>query len=244
MKKVLILMLCAAFAALSLSGCVSVSFTGFSTVVGSGQPERYEFNVGEITEVRIMLHCDIDYYSALSDTVTLEIHPNLREYVIVEESGGVLTVRSTRNFSWSGTTPVLTIGAPSLRIVSLSGAGRFTAHDRITADSFSFDLSGAGRGKAELDVGNLLVNLSGAGDLEITGSADTADLTLAGAGNLDALSLQTREASISLAGAGVVSISCSERLVISASGVGSVQYRGSPTVDLSRGGFVNVRQVN
>jgi hypothetical protein len=168
------------------------------------------------------------------------------DYIRVEESGGVLTVRSTRNINvtGSGNTPVLTVSSPSLSRVSHAGAGRFTTVDTIVGNEFSLNIAGAADGKAALDVQNLSVNLAGAGSFELSGTAENTDIRMAGAGRLDALDLQTRSTSINLTGVGTVSISCSDSLSVVAGGVGTVEYRGSPTLDLTRGGLVTIRQVS
>jgi hypothetical protein len=155
-----------------------------------------------------------------------------------------LTVRSTRNITINdGRTPVLTIRTPELKSLSLAGAGVLTAHDTITTDSFSLRLEGAASGNADLDVDNLSISMSGAGSFDLSGRADAADINLSGAGAVEALSLHVLDATITLAGIGTVRISCSENLRVIAGGMGSVEYRGSPAVDINRGGFVSVRQV-
>ena len=251
MKKTIALTLCIALFAVFLTGCVSINFSpmfgaGGASVSGRGSMETFAFDVGEITEIRVELLCNIVYYSAPSDTVTFEVQPNLMEYITVEESGGVLTVRSTRNINVTGTgnTPTLTVSSPSLSRVSHAGAGRFIARDTISTDKFSLNITGAADGKAHLNVSDLTVSLSGAGNFELSGVADNADINMAGAGRLDGLDLETRTASINISGVGTVSISCSDNLRIVAGGVGTVEYRGSPAVDLTRGGLVTVRQVD
>jgi len=248
MKKIITLALCAALAFVLLIGCVSINFspTGGAGASGRGNMETFTFNVNEITEIRVEMLCNIIYHSAPSDTVTLEVQPNLMEYIRVEESGGILTVRATRNLNvtGAGNTPVLTVSTPSLGRVFHAGAGRFNAVDIITGNDFSIHIAGAADARAVLDVQNLSINLAGAGSMELSGTADRADIGMAGAGRLDALELQTRSASINLAGVGTVRISCSDDLSIIAGGVGTVEYRGSPTLDLTRGGLVTVRQVN
>jgi hypothetical protein len=241
------LLLCLAAAAIFLTGCVSVNVApAMGGAVGRGEPEVFTFSVGEITDIRVGIFCNIEYYSAPSGTVTLEIQPNLMDYVTVEETGGVLTVRSTRGLTWSGSdkTPVLRVSTPALSRLSISGAGRFTAHDPIDAETFTLTVSGAASGTAHLNTGSLTATLSGAGDFTLAGTADTADLTMSGAGSLDALSLLTKEASVRLSGVGVLRIHCTGHLIINASGVGSVEYKGSPTVDMSRGGLVTVKRVD
>jgi len=248
MKKILTLTLCVLLGAVFLTGCVTVSFSPglIGGATGNGDMETFSFSVGEITDIRVEMLCNIVYKSAQSDTVTLEIQSNLHQYIVFEESGGVLRVRADRNLNITGpgNTPVLTISSPNIKSISHAGAGRLTTADPITADSFTLNVTGAADGRAELDVQNLTINLAGAGNLELSGTADIAEITMAGAGRLDGFDLQTRSTSISLAGVGTVRISCSESLSISAGGVGTVEYKGTPSIDMTRGGLVTVRQVS
>jgi len=242
------IMLCAALAIIMSSGCVAINFASLErgeagVVVGSGDMESYAYNVGRFNEVRVEMLCDIEYYCAESDTVTISMQPNLKEYIVVEESGGTLTVRSTRNISISGKTPVLTISTPELNRLKLAGAGNFTTRDTITAESFTLSIDGAGSGRAELDVNNLKVNIGGTGDYTLSGRADDATFEMDGAGMVDALSLQTRFSGISISGIGTVKLSCSDRLRINADGLGTVEYIGSPSMELDSDGLVNVRKV-
>jgi hypothetical protein len=246
LSKLVTLALCSVFLIITLVGCVSVNFSPGSVggVTGSGNQETYTFSIGEITGIRVEMHCNIEYYSAPSDTVTLLVQPNLREYIVVEESGGVLIVRSTRSINTLNNPPVLTVSVPLLKSISLAGAGTITTHDTIVSEEFTLRLDGAGSGNVDLDVDKLSVNMAGAGSFDLSGRADAADFTLAGAGDVNALSLQTREATVNLAGVGTVRLSCSDRLSVIAGGLGTVEYKGSPNVDVTRGGLVSVQKVD
>ena len=248
MKKAVLIIICLVLLTIPISGCVSVNIGGGgwgSGVSGRGALETFTFDVGEITEIRVNTLSNIEHYTTHSDTVTLEIQPNLMQYITVVESNGILQVRATRNINWSGgNTPVLTVGAPNLNRVNLTGAGTFTAHDTITVDTFNIDFAGAGTGRANLDVSNVTVNVAGAADFTLTGNAEKADFILAGAGRIEALGLQTETANVNLSGAGTVRVSSSDSLSVNAAGVGTVEYRGSPKLDISRGGLVTVRSVD
>lgn len=245
MKRLIPILLSLCFLAISLCGCVAVNpsplFGG--GVAGKGDPEKFEFKVGEIREIRIDFYCDINYYAAPSDTVSFEVQPNLMEYIRIEESGGVLTVRSTRAISLPNKAPVLTVSTPLLTRFIFNGAGTITTFDPISADSFTLRLAGAGRSYIKLDVDRLDVNMSGAGNYELSGRADSANFTMSGAGSLEALSLVTREAKVDFSGMGTVRIDCSEKLRISADGMGTVEYKGSPSIDLDKSGLVNIRKI-
>jgi len=246
LTRIAALAVLAALSAVLLTSCVSVNFgSGSGGVSGRGTPETFTWEVGEFTDVRVELYANIEYYSAPSDIVTLEIQPNLREHIVVEESGGVLTVRSTRSFNITGgRAPVLTISTPELSSVRLAGAGAFTAHDTITTESLTLRVDGAGSGTANIEVGRLRIDMSGAASFNLSGTADTAEFSLSGAGSIEAFGLDTRDASVDLSGVGTVRVTTSENLRISASGVGTVEYRGSPSVDITRDGLVTVRNVD
>jgi len=245
MKK-LVFVLSMVLAAALLTGCVMVNYTPGQGrgLTGKGASEIYTFQVGEFREINLDIFCEAHYYAKQSDVITLEIPPNLREYVSVEESGDTITVRSTKNINWSKNAPVLTISTPELSGLNMNSLGDFIAHDPIRGDSFTIKMNGAGIVKAELDVENLFVILSGFGELILSGRADSANIDMEGVGSIDALFLQTRESSINQNGAGDITISCSEKLDVNANGMGSVEYRGSPTLNLNKNGLVSVKKVD
>jgi len=233
---------------MNLSGCIVVNLGNYDVVSAKGDSQLYEFSVGDFSGIKIEGYCEINYYAANADirpgTVTLSVQENVREYYKVEVVNNDLVVRTTKRVSFPfNQRPALTISAPALNRIAIDGAGAFTAHDKITADSLTLALRGACSGSAELDVNHLSVDVSGAGNFKLSGRADTAGLNLSGAGDLDALALTSRNASVDLAGAGTIKINCTENLNIKANGVGTVEYRGNPGINLSRGGLVSVRQV-
>ena len=233
-----------AAAIVSLSGCVSL-IADFSAVTGRGDLQSYEIKTGEYSRIKVDGYCEVRYFASPSDSVTLEVQANLREYYVVEVVNNELVLRTTKNVNFGNDLiPVLTVSAPSLDRVAIEGAGNFTTYDKIEADTFDFIFSGAGESNAELDVNRLLVDISGAGSIEISGRADTAVLKFSGAGELEALPLKTREAEIDISGIGTVRISCSEKLTVNASGMGTVEYKGSPSIDISRGGMVSVKKID
>ncbi|MCL2244076.1 MAG: DUF2807 domain-containing protein [Treponema sp.] len=228
-----------------LSGCIFVNIGDLNAIAGQGDLENFELNVGQFNRIKIDGLCEIRYYSAPSDTVTLAVQPNLREYYKVEVVNGELTVSTTRRVTFnSNKSATLTVSTPVLDQVTITGAGSFTTYNKITSDSFTFLLDGAAEGKAELETGSLYVEITGAGNFKLSGTADTASYILNGAGNLDALSLQTRDAIVNMSGAGTIRVFSTGNLQINADGVGTVEYKGSPSLSLNRDGLVSIRRLD
>ena len=243
MKRISLALIIALLIPMCLSGCVSMNFSGINAVGGKGEPEIFSYEVGDFTKIDISIYCNVEYYSGDSKMVTLEIQPNLVQYIQVENIGGILILRTNRDISWSARAPVLTVRIPELERVAYAGAGMFTAHDRIETEKFSLTISGAGSGKADVLVDELYASLSGAGNFELSGEARSAEMELSGAGSIDAISLKTENARVTISGVGSISVSCSELLRVNASGLGTVEYAGSPRIEMTGGGLTSVKKV-
>ena len=247
MKRVLSFLVCAALITAGFSSCIIVNFSDQlrRATTGTGDLERFMFSVGTFNRIRVEGHCDINYYNDHSNTVSLDVQPNLHKYYVIEVISGELVVRTKgRIIPSSGKTPVLTVSVPELNSLNLLGAGTFTAHDTISTDTFTLKLSGAGTGRANLDVNRLVVDMSGAGSFRLSGFAEEIDFRLSGAGELDAFALDARDAKVGFSGAGTVRVGNSENLTINASGMGSVEYKGSPRINLNNSGMVRVRRID
>jgi len=245
MRKTNSIVLCTLLV-LFFSGCVVVNFTDADAVSGKGTPEKYVINVSEYNGINVEGLCEIQYYAMPSNTVTLEIQSNLREYFVVEVQNGVLIARTTKRINYnSGKAPVLSVSTPTLNSLTIKGICAFKGNDRIKADTFTLEINGgAGEGKTELDVNSLKASISGAGIFELSGKADNAEIKFSGAGELKAFSLQMREASVDFSGAGAIRISCSEKLSVEARGAGTVEYKGSPILSLNTRGAVRIRKAD
>lgn len=64
----------------------------------------------------------------------------------------------------------------------------------------------------------------------IAGSVDVLELTLSGVGSFNGAEFKTKQATIRNSGVGSVVVNVSEQLDATASGMGSVEYIGSPQV--------------
>ena len=234
-------------AALLFTSCVLINIgdsTSRNSIQAKGEREIYQINTGVFSKIKIEGISEVRYYAGSSDTVTLEVPSNVREYHEVLVENGELIIRTKNRISYGrNNSPILTVYAPSLELVTFEGAGSFTAYDKITADKLSLITLGAGSAKAEIDVNNLTANIAGAGSFNLSGKAQTASISISGAGDVDALSLQTIDAAVIMSGTGTVKVNCTGKLDITAGGAGTIEYKGSPNVSLNTSGLVSIRQI-
>lgn len=88
----------------------------------------------------------------------------------------------------------------------------------------------------------LSVSLDGVGSTTIAGNVDVLDLSLSGVGSFNGEEFKTKQATVRHEGVGSAVVNVSEQLDATLSGVGSVEYIGSPQVRQSTKGVGKVKQ--
>ena len=133
------------------------------------------------------------------------------------------------------------LGAGLVRINSITvddfelnnlGAGRVSING-LNAESISENSTGAGRVDYEnIHTDKWAIESSGSTHSSFSGSntAKNIEVTLNGAGEVDADALQTEEAEITIKGVGVVRVNVSDELDVDINGTGKVYYGGSPKI--------------
>jgi Putative auto-transporter adhesin, head GIN domain len=107
----------------------------------------------------------------------------------------------------------------------------------------SLNIDGVGSVEAQGIQGKrLAVAMDGVGEITIEGSADTLDLSLSGVGSYQGEAFQTKQATVRNSGMGSAVVNVSEQLDADLSGVGSIEYVGSPQVRKSGRGLGTVKK--
>ncbi|MCL2566442.1 MAG: DUF2807 domain-containing protein [Defluviitaleaceae bacterium] len=245
MKKFMILTALLVSTLLFTSCDVNIGGTGnvsLGTVAGSGEMVLRDFAPGDFNAIEISGSFSVSFTEDSAAALTVNMQENLFEHLEVDVRSNTLHVRSTRTFNTTPSNrPHISIYAPALSAISFAGAVDTVDWDHITGQSFTIDAAGAANVELSLNVENLEISIAGASDVKLTGTADTADISIAGASSVSALELFTRDAAVSIAGAGNVDIAVSEHLDASIAGAGRIRYLGDPAVSRSIAGVGTIR---
>jgi hypothetical protein len=129
----------------------------------------------------------------------------------------------------------------SLDGLNLSGLGRADVIDLRSA-ALEVNLSGSGDiSLARLDSESLAVKISGQGNVTASGRAALQKVQLSGLGSYSARDLASKEAIVILSGSGNMVVNVERALDATVSGVGNVEYHGSPTVKRKVSGVGQIR---
>jgi hypothetical protein len=179
-----------------------------------------------------------------AEELRIEVDDNLLAQYDVSVDSKMLTIKLKDGAQVEPTEEVnFYLTVEELDTLVVSGAGKVEIGS-LNTDQFSVDLSGSGDVTMEgLTADSLEVTLSGSGNLEIaSGYVDEQSVTISGSGMYEAEGLQSASATVEVSSSGSLTLWATQDLVVTGSGSGIVEYKGTP--QLSSEGSVSVKPVS
>jgi len=192
------------------SGCVPLILVNR---IGNGRAATDTRELPAFDRIEFLLAGRLEVQVGQPQTVTISGDSNLLALVQTQVDAGKLTVRASQTFH--PTLPlVVRVSVPDLTLLQVDGAGEI-------------ELAG-------LDNPALRVELTGAGQITLSGQTENLTIQLAGAGDVDATNLTASAVSVIISGAGRVDVAATQTLDVTITGVGLVSYADSPTITITQ----------
>ncbi|WP_346315982.1 head GIN domain-containing protein [Chitinophaga sp. YIM B06452] len=219
-----------------LSACEGVS--------GSGNVIKETREVGPFRALEVSGSMDVYVSQGNSTTVTLEGEDNILPEIELVTEGDKLEIRFKRNMNIRTHRDVkVFLSAKTLEGVELSGSGDVELSGIFNSPApVHISLAGSGDIKGVFNAPEISMDLAGSGDIELKGETRDVRISLAGSGNCDAGSLLAETADVNIAGSGNVDLHASRELKTNILGSGNVYYKGEPSVSSSKIGSGTVKK--
>lgn len=203
--------------------------TGIGGNVASGEwsgPSAHEVTetraVSDFTRVQLSGFGTLNIAQTGEESLSITADESVMPHLTAEVIGGTLELGVKPGVHLKPVGRVTyTVTVRSLEGLRLTGAGMISATNIHTA--------------------SLATDISGAGDLTLTGSAQSQTVRLSGAGNYHAREFETDTTEIRISGAGNARVSAKQSLNVTLSGAGTVTYYGSPQVSQRITGIGSVK---
>jgi len=229
---------------------VITASAGWLFTNGSGRIESENREVAQFTEVRIkgetyVTRADFEVFLTqdASHALVIEADDNILPMVKSEVRGGTLTIWNDEWFRSSNNVRIY-ISSPEFRKVHIDGLAEVKTQTPILSPRFEITINGSGRVDLNIDAETLDAIINGRGDIGLVGQTDRLRIQINGHGNIDALSLTSKSADVTINGAGDVALEALETLDIEINGIGKVLYIGSPDVKPSITGSGKIERID
>ena len=192
---------------IGLAGCNLISNT--SNVKGSGNVKTEKRSLASFDSLDANYVGSIQVRSQGQESLEISGDDNIIPLITTEVKNGTLYIRPTKGYNPQQKLQII-ISTPDLKKFVFDGVGKA-------------NLSNVKNDRLEIVV-------NGVGDFSASGETKEADITLSGVGSLDAKNLHTINAKVNSTGVGNVDIYVTGKLDAQASGVGKINYYGSPKI--------------
>ncbi len=182
---------------------VSCSFNG---IRGNGNVVNEEREISQFNKIDVSGIFDVDIKVGKSVSLVISAEDNLLKYIKTKVRNNTLIISSKENLHPRDDL-VLKITTPKLNEIDCSGANDLNI-DSVKTDKF-------------------LMDLSGAGSIEINGKAKKFFIDISGAADLDASEFFVEDVKIDISGAASADIYASKSLDAEVSGASSIKLYGN-----------------
>lgn len=196
---------------------------------GNGVIESMEIDTGIFEKISIGGNYEVILIEGKSSKVIIETDENLLSYINVEEFENTLNINNVHKLKSSEGIKVQ-IYYKTLNKIYSTGASKITNEGILKSGDMTINLSGAGAIDLEVETDIIKVNLTGAGVITLSGETKFQETHISGAGGLRALQLKSRDCKITLSGLGGAEVFALDKIEATITGVGGIIYAGNPEV--------------
>ena len=200
------------------------------TLSGSGEIETRTRVVPEFKRVLLKGSGHVVIVRREAQNVEIKTDKNIMSQIRTEVKGDLLEI-SHENVNLKPTTLEFLLSMKQLKGVTISGSGDVTGRSVFAADEFKAEINGSGDLDLVIVASRLATVINGSGSMVLTGKATEYQATINGSGDIRASNLESKKASVSIAGSGDCRLCAVEFLTAFISGSGDVIYTGSPRVE-------------
>jgi len=234
------------FAALLIAG-TGYSFAKPRTTLKTDTSAMVDRQLSGFSGIKIGGPFEVHLVQGAVESVRIIATEDVKDRIVAEVVRGVLTIhRKYDNWFWGEKSwwsdkgvwhnrpkiPVY-ITAKSINLIGLSGSGSISFSDGITADFLKLQVRGSGEMEGKVKVSKLESHISGSGNINISGSAESSSVKVTGSGHITARNLVTVTSAVHISGSGNAEINASEKIDAAVRGSGAVSYTGTATKVIS-----------
>jgi hypothetical protein len=213
-------------------------------IKGKGSNVTKEINVSDFDKIHVSIDADVYYTQDSIFKIEVTAQENILAVLETKVSNKSLKFDYRRNV-WDHNQVKITVHAPTMNELSISGSGDITVQNPLTTKSLELSITGSGNiNVPSLTATNLKAAISGNGDVVISGGkVSIQDLNISGFGKIDAEDLVAQISTAKISGSGDITIQVVESLKVTISGSGNISYRGNPSVDKNISGSGRLIQI-
>lgn len=174
---------------------------------GNGKLSSEKRIISNFNAIKVTGSMDVIYQKSSISELTVEADSNLLDNIETVIKGKTLHIKSNGGFSTNNRITIK-CSSPSIEHVKISGSGDVVLQN--------------------IEEPELILQISGSGDIEVDGVCDDLTASVSGSGDIDAEELIAQHVVVNVAGSGDVIVTAKQSVVASVAGSGDIKVKGKP----------------
>ena len=215
----------------------------FNCVDGSGPIVTETLTLPNFTGISLEMSGTVLISQGPVQSVVVEGKGNIIDELELDVTNGIWHIETDRCVRDIGDLKIF-ITVPDISVLNVSGSGDIISENTLVIGDIELDVSGSGTIDVEMEADDIDAAISGSGEVFLSGSADELKFRISGSGDLRSFNLQCRTADLTISGSGDAEVRVSDQLDVRISGSGDVFYKGNPTLNVQISGSGQVVNAN
>jgi len=209
--------------------------------VKADSTELVDRHLSGFTRIKIAGPFEVHLKQGTEESVKVETPEDVKDRITAEVVGSVLKIHNTHD-NWSQGVKswysdksvwhnhkkiVVYIIAKDLTGITVSGSGGVTFDEGITAAALKLRVRGSGQVSGKVEVTKLESDISGSGNIKLSGSAENSKVRVIGSGKFTGRNLITVNSAAHVSGSGNAEVNASDEVDAVVHGSGVVTYAGT-----------------
>ena len=218
---------------------------GYKHIEGNGNIITQSRNIKNAHRVKLAGSFDVELTQGANTSVEVIGDDNILPFIITTEHDGFLIIKTKDHLSYNSTDGIkIKITTPRLENLQLARSGNIIGKGKfVGSEKLVLKIAGSGDIKLEVNTPTITSDIAGSGSITLAGETKEETINIAGVGNYLAETLMAENAKVKIAGSGDVKLFVSTNLDVNIAGVGSVFYKGNPTVKQKVAGSGDVKKI-
>ena len=230
---------------LLITACDEELFTSSKSIAGSGELIKIEKDIRGVSRFEFSQALDVEIVSGNNEYAAVTIDENLMEYLIFKQNGSTLTIGLENNNSYSDYEFNAEIVVPGIRKIEAAGAVSTAIYNFSSDENFEANFSGASELEGELTASNVILILTGASTVNLSGSCKNLNIDASGASEIDLEQFESGNVDINLTGASAALIFSNGTIKANLSGASILSYMGDAEItSITSSGLSIVRHLS
>lgn len=209
-------------------GCDSL--TDSESIDGSGKTITINETFTDFSIIETGYAFEVNISKGPEYAVSIKVDDNVEKYLNVSQEGKTLKIFLQEGRTYSDVTLEANITLPDIEGLGFSGATNSLISGFELDHDLNIVLSGASRLSADINATNIVIIISGASSVNLSGVGTYMNANISGASSLQAGGFPVKNVDINLSGASTSAINLSGLLNAVVSGASKLFYYGNPTL--------------